>query len=201
VPSAEPRGGARHSGAFSRLPDRPASADEPSWSRQLRPTERRREAGRIGIISFWLLRCDGGEAMKRRALLLVVAVTAGAVFLPGAAAAPTPDLASLSSQRISAGVQYTKYLWRHSTAAIYVARIMSNSSSASLKVMSAHNVTGGGLETVRSMCARTPGCVAAVNGDFWDVAHPNAAALGGMVLRGEMWKSPNRRIPARSRSR
>jgi Phosphodiester glycosidase len=69
---------------------------------------------------------------------------------------------------------------------------MSNSSSASLKVMSAHNVTGGGLETDRSMCARTPGCVAAVNGDFWDVAHPNAAVLGGLVLRREMWKSPNR---------
>jgi hypothetical protein len=128
--------------------------------------------------------------MKQRALALVVAVTAGAVFLPGVAAARMPDLAPLSRQAISTGVQYTKYHWRHSSAAIYVAQVMNNS-GASLQVMSAHNLIGAGLETVRSMCARTRGCVAAVNGDFWDVAHPSAAALGGMVMRGELWKSPN----------
>lgn len=94
----------------------------------------------------------------------------------------------LRTGTISAGVQYTKYHWRHST--IYVAQVMNNSGAA-LQVMSAHNLIGGGLETVRSMCARTRGCVAAVNGDFWDVAHPSAAALGGMVMRGELWKSPN----------
>jgi hypothetical protein len=101
-----------------------------------------------------------------------------------------PDLAPLSRQAISTGVQYTKYHWRHSSAAIYVAQVMNNSGAA-LQVMSAHNLIGAGLETVRSMWARTRGCVAAVNGDFWDVAHPSAAALGGMVIRGELWKSPN----------
>lgn len=129
--------------------------------------------------------------MKGRALLLAVAVTAGAVFLPGAAAAPTPDLTPLVSQSISAGVHYTKYHWRHSTAAIYVAQVM-NKSDASFKVMSAHNLIAGGRETVSSMCARTAGCIAAVNGDFWDVTHPSAAVLGGVVVGGEMWRSPNR---------
>jgi hypothetical protein len=33
--------------------------------------------------------------------------------------------------------------------------------------------------------------VAAVNGDFWDVTHPSAAVLGGVIMRGEMWRSPN----------
>jgi len=129
--------------------------------------------------------------MKSRALLLILVVTAGAVFLPGAAAAPVPDLAPMSGQTIAAGVHYTKYHWRHSAAPIYVAQI-ANNSGASLQVMSAHNLIGGGRETVSSMCARTPGCVAAVNGDFWDISHPSAAVLGGMVIHGEMWRSPNR---------
>jgi exopolysaccharide biosynthesis protein len=38
-----------------------------------------------------------------------------------------------------------------------------------LKIGLAHNAIDGGVQTPRSMCQSTPGCVAAVNGDYFDL--------------------------------
>jgi hypothetical protein len=128
--------------------------------------------------------------MKVRALLLAVLVCPAAIVIPHAAATPSDDLTPVGGRVLTSGVRYTKYHWRQSTAPVYVAQVMRRS-TASVKVISAHDLIGGGRETVYSMCRRTSGCIAAVNGDFWDTRHASAAVLGGVVSRGELWKSPN----------
>jgi hypothetical protein len=136
--------------------------------------------------------------MKVRALLLAVLLGASGLFVPGpselvvpgAAATPSGDLTPVGGQVLMAGVRYTKYRWRRSSAPIYIAQVM-RGGNASVKVISARDRIGGGRETVYSMCLRTKGCIAAVNGDFWDTQHSSAAALGGVISRGELWKSPN----------
>src|SRR5689334_20825664 len=98
--------------------------------------------------------------MKVRALLLAVLVCPAATVIPHAAAARSGDLTPVGGRVLMAGVRYTKYHWRHSKAPVYVAQVMRRS-TASAKVISAHNLIGGGRETVYSMCLRTTGCIAA----------------------------------------
>lgn len=51
----------------------------------------------------------------------------------------------------------------------------------SLKVGLAHNAIDGGEETPGAVCQRTSGCVAAVNGDFFDVTRPGTPDPGDEV--------------------
>jgi hypothetical protein len=56
-----------------------------------------------------------------------------------------------------------------------------NSSQYSVKIGLAHNAIDGGEQTVSSMCQSTPDCVAAVNGDFFDVSDPHEPVVGDEV--------------------
>lgn len=54
-------------------------------------------------------------------------------------------------------------------------------SDFTLKIGLAHNTINGGEETPSAMCQRTSGCVAAVNGDFFDVTRPGRPDPGDVV--------------------
>jgi exopolysaccharide biosynthesis protein len=56
-----------------------------------------------------------------------------------------------------------------------------NSSQYSMKIGLARNAIDGGEETPSSMCQSTPNCVAAVNGDFFDVSDPHEPVVGDEV--------------------
>jgi trimeric autotransporter adhesin len=54
-------------------------------------------------------------------------------------------------------------------------------SDFTLKIGLAHNAVDGGEETPSAMCQRTSGCVAAVNGDYFNVTRPGTADPGDEV--------------------
>jgi exopolysaccharide biosynthesis protein len=54
-------------------------------------------------------------------------------------------------------------------------------SDFTVKIGLAHNTIDGGEETPSAMCQRTSGCVAAVNGDFFDVTRPGKPDPGDEV--------------------
>jgi exopolysaccharide biosynthesis protein len=56
-----------------------------------------------------------------------------------------------------------------------------NSSQYVLKIGLAHDAIDAGEQTASSMCQSTPRCVAAVNGDFFDVSDPHEPVVGDEV--------------------
>jgi exopolysaccharide biosynthesis protein len=67
-------------------------------------------------------------------------------------------------------------------------------SDFSVKIGLAHNTIDGGEETPSAMCQRTSGCVAAVNGDFFDVTHAGGAdpgdEVGGIIRNCVLMHTP-----------
>ncbi len=59
--------------------------------------------------------------------------------------------------------------------------LMFNASTYSLELGLANHAIDGGLETPSSMCRSTLGCVAAVNGDYYDVTHKGQPDPGDEV--------------------
>jgi exopolysaccharide biosynthesis protein len=64
----------------------------------------------------------------------------------------------------------------------------------SVKIGLAHNTIDGGEETPSAMCQRTSGCVAAVNGDFFDVTHTGKPdpgdEVGGIIRNCVLMHTP-----------
>jgi hypothetical protein len=56
-----------------------------------------------------------------------------------------------------------------------------NGSQYTVKIDLAHQSIDGGVQTPSSMCQTTTGCVAAVNGDFFDLTHPGEPDPGDEV--------------------
>jgi exopolysaccharide biosynthesis protein len=56
-----------------------------------------------------------------------------------------------------------------------------NASQYSVQIGLAHHAIDGGEQTTSSMCQATTGCVAAVNGDFFDVSDPGEPVAGDEV--------------------
>ena len=67
-------------------------------------------------------------------------------------------------------------------------------SDFSVKIGLAHNTIDGGEETPSAMCQRTSGCVAAVNGDFFDVTHSGKTdpgdEVGGIIRNCVLMHTP-----------
>jgi exopolysaccharide biosynthesis protein len=67
-------------------------------------------------------------------------------------------------------------------------------SDFSVKIGLAHNTIDGGEETPSAMCQRTSGCVAAVNGDFFDVTHTGKTdpgdEVGGIIRNCVLMHTP-----------
>lgn len=67
-------------------------------------------------------------------------------------------------------------------------------SDFSVKIGLAHNTIDGGEETPSAMCQRTSGCVAAVNGDFFDVTHSGKSdpgdEVGGIIRNCVLMHTP-----------
>ena len=99
--------------------------------------------------------------------LLLVVVTGGAVTTPASNA--VTGLYSYPISGSSFGVN----------SPIHVVTFYG--SDFTLKIGLAHNTINGGEETPSAMCQRTSGCVAAVNGDFFDVTRPGRPDPGDVV--------------------
>lgn len=91
-----------------------------------------------------------------------------------------------ASTPLAPGLAHEVWELSGSAAPVHVAR-RSGGSPARLQLVQAHDAAQGGLETTSSMCRRTRGCQAAVNGDFFT---PDGAAVGAVVVDGRMLRSP-----------
>jgi hypothetical protein len=105
---------------------------------------------------------------------------------PAASVGAVAGTRLVGQQAVARGVANQHWLIPGSD--MWVAQIDPN--VASLKLVEGHDAIGG-RETVASICQRTPNCVDAINADFYDPA--DGQPLGGVVINGDMWRSP---IPA-----
>lgn len=75
---------------------------------------------------------------------------------------------------------------------IHVVRF--NHAHFTLKIGLAHNALDGGVQTPSSLCRSTKGCVAAVNGDFFDMTPPGVFdpgdAVGGIIRNCVLLHTP-----------
>ncbi|MCA1830836.1 MAG: phosphodiester glycosidase family protein [Actinobacteria bacterium] len=108
--------------------------------------------------------------------LLLVGPAAGARTVAGL---PIPSGYGVSHSVLADGVDVFT-LTRSRRAVVHVARLRAGSTAKLVPVLSTNTVVGG-LETTSAMCRRT-GCLAAVNGDYFN---PIGAPVGGLIVRGE----------------
>ena len=100
------------------------------------------------------------KALATAALVAVVGVASFSALKPSMVSAGTTSEKGLHIYRIS-GDQFGVF------TAIHV--VTFSGSGYAVKIDLAHHAIDGGVETPSSMCRSTAGCVAAVNGDFFDV--------------------------------
>lgn len=95
-----------------------------------------------------------------------------------------PGQRRLTAASLGPGVTHELWTSGTSTARVHLARIDAGS-AASLRVVQATGGVAAGRETTTSLCRRTRGCVAALNGDFFTAAGP----VGGVISDSRLLKS------------
>lgn len=122
-------------------------------------------------------------------VLAAVALLLGLVPPPPAGAAVPAGWQLAASETLGLGVEHQTLRSSSPAQEVHVVRLAAGGTSRLLPVL-AHDVLTGpsaGPETTSSMCARAQ-CLAAVNGDFFDVS---ARPIGAMVAGGELLTSPD----------
>lgn len=103
----------------------------------------------------------------------------------GAVPAQAEPVRALASHPLAPGLTHQVWSVAGSAARVHVAR-RDAGSPVKLRLVQAHDVVRGGLETTTSMCRRTRGCQIALNGDFFRADGP----VGAVVVDGRMLRSP-----------
>ncbi len=105
------------------------------------------------------------------------------VALLGPAAAD--PVAPLAREALAPGVVHATWAFPGSAAPVHLAELAPDA-AVRLRVVPAGGGLLGGRETTTALCRRTPRCVVAVNGDFFD----DDGVLGGLVAGGRVLRSP-----------
>ena len=124
---------------------------------------------------------------RLRAALALTALTSIVAFAGASAASASDGYRLLERHALMPAAQYQLWQRSGSHAAIW-ATVMPTHLRTHLEVVQARGRIHGGLETVSSMCRRTPGCLAGWNGDFFVGARPFGGVVsGGRLLRSPVW--------------
>lgn len=92
---------------------------------------------------------------------------------------------AVTTRALAPGLTHSVWSVPGSAAQVHVARREAGS-PVKLRLVQAHDVVRGGLETTTSMCRRTRGCQIALNGDFFLDDGP----VGAVVVDGRLLRSP-----------
>lgn len=128
----------------------------------------------------------------RSALALLVAVVGLIGLTPvapaTAAAAVPPGYRVVAAETLAPGVEHQTLQRDQPAQTVHVARLAPGQAGRLLPVLANDVLTGpsSGVERTSAMCVRV-GCVAAVNGDFFD---PAGQPIGAMVAGGELLTTP-----------
>lgn len=124
-------------------------------------------------------------------MLVVALVAALAAAAPARGADPVPPgYGVVAHENLSRGVEHWRVRRSGPDADVHIARIQPDQAARLRVVLAGDQVAGTNrrLETPSSMCARLH-CIAAVNGDYFDIAARET--VGGVVLRDELVRTPS----------
>lgn len=132
-------------------------------------------------------------ASAARFLMATFVMTASFVMvLTGSAGASGPPPVNVTVSQ--SGLHIFSINGRHFGVTTQIHVLTFNGSQYSIAIGLAHDALDGGIQTPSAMCQNTPGCVAAVNADFFDLTPPNVSdpgdEVGGIIQNCVLLHSP-----------